>query len=130
MNSQQSEAGLHGLLERSRRENDLRAWCRATVVFVYLERARNALAPEDNADQSTLARWVANGELPSPCPKLDVAYFERLVRLIEAGPLAAGFKAATWTSRMVTELIRSEFGVTYHWKHVPQLLRHLGFSVR
>lgn len=108
----------------------------------YIEgRSLADLASQLDVDRSTATRWVAeyakrgvpalHPTLPrGPAPKLDGAQLLRLSRIVEDGPIAAGFESAIWTARMVTALIATNFGVTYHWKYVPELLHRLGFSVQ
>lgn len=61
-------------------------------------------------------------------PKLNDAQRAQLVEWLVAGPVACGFAAQTWTGRRVAELIRREFGVSYHVRFIPELLKRLGFS--
>ena len=61
-------------------------------------------------------------------PKLDKGQQRRLVRLLEAGPEAAGLKGQLWTAARVAELIQREFGVSYHQRYLPTLLRSLGWT--
>lgn len=133
---------LGRIVERSRSSNDLRTWSRARAVLGYVEgRSLAGLASQLGVDRSTATRWVAEYAkrgVPALRParprgaaaKLDGVQLERLSRLVEEGPIAAGFESAIWTARMVTALIATEFGVTYHWKYVPELLHRLGFSVQ
>jgi transposase len=84
--------------------------------------------------------WVKNSErgrkpaalktkkAPGMTPKLDVRQKKRLLKLLERGPEAAGFTGQLWTGPRVGELIRREFGVTYHVQYLPSLLRALGWS--
>jgi transposase len=53
---------------------------------------------------------------------------KRLGKLIEAGPEAAGFDTACWTSILIRVLIEREFGVLYNRFYVCELLRTLGYS--
>ncbi|MEJ2210529.1 MAG: IS630 family transposase [Anaerolineae bacterium] len=55
---------------------------------------------------------------------------QQLRALVEAGPQAAGFMTACWTSVLIQQLIHREFGVLYNRYYVCQLLRNLGFSVQ
>jgi transposase len=53
-----------------------------------------------------------------------------LTRLVEAGPIAAGFTSGMWTGPMVGQLIRERFGINYHNHTIPRILHELGFSVQ
>src|SRR5919202_1221032 len=61
-------------------------------------------------------------------PKLTAKQRQRLVELIEAGPLVVGFETACWTSILIRVLIWREFGVLYNRHYVCTLLHNLGFS--
>lgn len=66
---------------------------------------------------------------PIPGPsELTVAERQRLAEIVRAGPLSAGFTTDWWTCKRVAEVIRREFGVTYHPDHVGRLLEALGFT--
>jgi len=61
-------------------------------------------------------------------PKLTPRQKQRLVELIEAGPLVVGFETACWNSVLIRVLIWREFGVLYNRHYVSTLLHNLGFS--
>ena len=61
-------------------------------------------------------------------PKLTAKQKQRLVELIEAGPLVVGCETACWTSVLIRVLIWREFGVLYNCQYVCTLLDNLGFS--
>src|SRR2546422_3334318 len=61
-------------------------------------------------------------------PKLTLRQKNRLVELIEAGPLVVGFETACWNSVLIRVLIWREFGVLYNCQYVCTLLHNLGFS--
>lgn len=65
---------------------------------------------------------------PGAKPKLTAAQQRRLTRLLERGPEAAGFTGQLWTAPRIGELIEREFGVRYHAKYLPTLLRSLGWT--
>src|SRR5467141_722864 len=61
-------------------------------------------------------------------PQLTPKQKQRLVELIEAGPLVVGCETACWTSVLIRVLIWREFGVLFNCQYVCTLLRNLGFS--
>lgn len=67
---------------------------------------------------------------PGRKPRLTKIQKQRLSYLVQAGPQAAGFTTACWTSLLIQQLIQREFGVLYDRYYVCQLLRNLGFSVQ
>jgi transposase len=65
---------------------------------------------------------------PGRKPRLTKTQKKRLVELVEAGPLAAGYVTGCWTSLLIQHLIEREFGVLYNRHYVCELLHNLGFS--
>lgn len=60
--------------------------------------------------------------------KLSKTQKDRLCEVLQAGPLAAGFRSACWNAALIQELIQREFGVLYNVHYVSELLGNLGFS--
>jgi transposase len=60
--------------------------------------------------------------------KLTRTQKKRLCRLVDAGPRAADFDTACWSSILLRQLIEREFGVLYNRFYVCELLRNLGYS--
>ncbi len=67
---------------------------------------------------------------PGPTPRLTPEQKGRLPELLRLGAEAYGFRGDVWTSSRVAEIIRREFGVTYHPDHVGRILHGLGWSVQ
>jgi transposase len=65
---------------------------------------------------------------PGPATKLSAEQKEKLVVLLKAGPLAAGYRTDLWTCRRVAEVVRKTFRVSYHADHVGRILHDLGFT--
>jgi transposase len=63
-------------------------------------------------------------------PKLTKTQKNRLVELVKAGPLAAGYLSQCWTSVLIQQLFVREFGVLYNRHYVCELLHNLEFSYR
>jgi transposase len=61
-------------------------------------------------------------------PKLSARDQKRLERQLLKGAQAAGFSSDLWTCPRVAEWIERAFGIEYHVRHVPRVLRSLGFS--
>jgi transposase len=61
-------------------------------------------------------------------PKLTPKQKQRLVDLLEAGPLVVGCETACWDAVLIRVLIWREFGVLYNRQYVCTLLHNLGFS--
>jgi transposase len=87
----------------------------------------------------TVAEWVrlfccygpkgAPAKKPSGRkPKLTSTQKEELARLIDEGPIKAGFSGACWRSPMIQQMIFDRFGVFYSVYYIAELLKNLGFS--
>jgi transposase len=50
---------------------------------------------------------------------------EQLPALLALGAEAFGFRGQVWTTARVVEMIRQQFGVSYHRAHGSRLLRRL-----
>lgn len=89
--------------------------------------------------EGAVSQWVSRGRLggvaalrhrppPGPSPRLTSQQLAHLPGLLARGAEAFGFRGDVWTARRVTELIRRQFGVQYHFNHVGNLLREAGWS--
>ena len=67
---------------------------------------------------------------PGAPPRLSEDERARLPELLALGAEAHGFRGDVWTCERVAELIRSEFGVSYHPAHVSRLLKKLRLSLQ
>jgi transposase len=66
--------------------------------------------------------------VPGRPPKLTATQRKQLVRLVVAGPEAAGYATSLWTCRRIVDVIRQHFKIVYHPDHVGRLLRACGLS--
>jgi transposase len=82
------------------------------------------------SDRGRKPAALKTGTAPGATPKLNARQKQRLLQLLAAGPEAAGFAGQLWTSPRIADLIRREFGVSYHIGYLPTLLKSLGWSVQ
>jgi transposase len=68
------------------------------------------------------------GASPGRPLKLKATQRRRLVRLLLKGPLAHGYNTNVWTTARIAEVIRREFGVSYHRAHIGRLMHSLNWS--
>ena len=61
-------------------------------------------------------------------PKMTPAQKQRLCAWLDAGPQAAGFESACWSTLLIQAWIRREFGVLYSRFYLGELLCNLGYS--
>lgn len=94
-----------------------------------------------NVPRSRVSEWLAlyesygiealwEGHRTGRPPGLSVAQKEELAGIVDSGPMAYGFLSGVWTSVMITEVIRDEFGVNYDPRHVRRILSQLNFSIQ
>jgi transposase len=69
---------------------------------------------------------------PPPGAKARLSEEQRakIAELLARGAPAHGFRGEVWTCARVAEVIRKEFGVSYHPAHVSRLVRALGLSLQ
>src|SRR5919199_3825533 len=90
------------------------------AVSQWMKRAR------DGGGAEALKRRPA----PGARPRLSEEQRARLPELLERGAEAHGFRGEVWTCERVAEVIRKEFGVSYHPAHVSRIVRALGLSLQ
>jgi transposase len=61
-------------------------------------------------------------------PKLSSAQQKQLPRLLARGPRELGYSTELWTAQRIARLILEHFEVRLHVRHVPKLLKKLGWS--
>lgn len=94
-----------------------------------------------DASLSSVKRWkkaVLQGGLDALATKprsgrpagLSDADKDRLLEILLAGPIQAGYRTDLWTCKRVAEVIRKEFGVEYHERYPWEILRSLGFTAQ
>lgn len=123
-------------------KGDLGQWRRCKAVLDLLDgKTVVAISKELDTGRSSVYRWLDRYEAagggglktikpPGAEPRLDEQKQAELAKIIEDGPVAAGYNTGVWTGPMIGDLIRKRFGVKYHNHHIPRLLHRLGFSVQ
>jgi len=62
--------------------------------------------------------------------KLNDGEKQTLLKILEAGAGESGFPTEQWTQARVKQVIKREFGVSYHQNYISSLLHDLGWSVQ
>ena len=61
-------------------------------------------------------------------PRLDPAELARIRRVLDRGPVAAGFVSELWTLARIAEVIERTTGVAHHPGHVWRILKAMRWS--
>lgn len=93
------------------------------VSFSSVKRWRKKIDAGQGA-LTALLRKKGSGRIP----RLDDEQQQRLRDTILAGAVKAGYASERWTSKIVADFIRNEFGVTLSARAVRDLLPKLGLS--
>lgn len=67
---------------------------------------------------------------PGPTPRLTAEQRAQIPELLQRGAESFGFRGDIWTCARVAEVIRREFGVSYHPAHISRVLRECGWSLQ
>jgi transposase len=78
---------------------------------------------QQGGDAALAVQWSKG-----PTCRLTDAQRARLRQILIDGPCAAGFSTDLWTCPRVVEVIRREFGVSYHPDHMCKILHAMGFT--
>jgi transposase len=128
--------GMLSDIELTRKQKEQRRFLAAKDLEKGMSQAE--VARKYHVDDSTACRWdqarkekgldgLKATKAPGREPKLSVEQKDELVELLKDGAVKSGFQTDIWTGKRVCELIKDQFDVDYHFKHIPRLLRALGF---
>jgi transposase len=66
---------------------------------------------------------------PTGAPsKLSPEHWPRLLQLLKLGPIAFGFRGEVWTEPRIVEVVRREFGISYHPSQIGRILKQCHWS--
>jgi transposase len=128
------------MTEARRVGQDWREWRRLRAWELKQEDWRQCeIAAALGVTEGAVSQWVRRGREggvvslrhrppPGPSPRLTPEQRAQVPALLARGAESFGFRGDIWTARRVTELIRRQFGVQYHFNHVGNLLRQAGWS--
>ena len=97
------------------------------------------IARKLGVDRRSVRRWKASylkegpdgikaKSVPGRPSRLTLRDKRKLERNLLRGAHRAGYSTDLWTCPRVAKLIRQKFGVIYHARYVPRLLRRMGWS--
>lgn len=119
---------------------DVREWRRLRAVALHeLGWLEVDIAEALNVNKGTVSRWLAianaggaeallgHPSAGSP-PKLTADQMGMIPELLWHGAESYGFRGDVWTCPRIAQVIRWEFGVSYHKDHVSRLMKDLGWT--
>lgn len=119
---------------------DVREWRRFRAAELHeLGWLEVEIAEALDVNKGTVSRWLAtanaggveallgHSSAGSP-PKLTADQMGMLPELLWHGAEAYGFRGDVWTCPRIAQVIRWEFGVSYHKDHVSRLMKDLGWT--
>lgn len=127
---------------RSRQATDWREVRRFRAWELYQRNWKQCrIAEAFGVTQGAVSQWLKRAreggvealrtrKAPGPTPRLTEEERARIPELLKRGAEAFGFRGGIWTCPRVAEVIRQEFGVSYHPAHVSRILRDCGWSVQ
>ena len=65
---------------------------------------------------------------PGASCRLSPEQQQQLLAMLSQGAEAHGFRGQVWTQSRIARLIKREFGVVYHPRHIGRLLKRLNWS--
>src|SRR5512140_863321 len=100
---------------------------------------QKAIAEAFGVAESTVSGWVQKGNAAGVealrdqpgrgrRPKLSDEQRKKLSGLLKRGAISYGFRGDIWMNPRVAQVIRREFGITYHPAHVSRILEKLGWT--
>jgi transposase len=101
--------------------------------------SQRQIAAALGVSQGAVSQWMTRGRAGgpdalrhspppgAPC-RLTAEHLARIPALLQRGPAAYGFRGELWTGTRIAAIIRLEFGVSYHPRHVGRLLDALHWS--
>ncbi|MDQ3834207.1 MAG: IS630 family transposase [Actinomycetota bacterium] len=103
--------------------------------------SQQRIADALGVSKGAVSQWMKRGReggvqalkrqpAPGATPRLSEQERARLPELLGRGAEAHGFRGEAWTCERVAEVIRREFGVSYHPAHVSRLVRASGLSLQ
>jgi transposase len=63
-------------------------------------------------------------------PKLPVEQRPHLLEILKLGPTTFGFRGEVWTEPRIAEVVRREFGVSYHPTQIGRILKQCHWSLQ
>ena len=109
------------------------------VALLRSGKTYQSVAATLNSSISSVVRWIQSFRqggkealrpkpTPGRPPLLSQSQKRKLLRLLERGPLAAGYTTQLWTLPRISRLIEKHFGIRYHPGHVWRVMLSLEWT--
>jgi len=130
------------LRKQAHADNASRVALRIQAVILSLEKhSPSDIARLLHVSRSCVHEWInawneyridglREGHRSGRRPKLTDENKQRLVDIVDSGPVAYELQTGVWTSPIIAQVIEEEFGVKYHPGHVRKILKSIGLSVQ
>jgi transposase len=101
--------------------------------------SQRQIATAMGASEGAVSQWMTRGRAGGPealrhrpppgarC-RLTAEQLARVPALLQRGPEAYGFRGQLWTRGRIAAVLRVEFGVSYHPRHVGRLCQAMRWS--
>jgi transposase len=63
-------------------------------------------------------------------PKLGPVQSAKLDGIVKKGAEAYGFQGDVWTAARLKMAVKETFGIEYHERHIPKMLKKMGFTLQ
>src|SRR5688572_22434228 len=101
--------------------------------------AQRQIATALGVSEGAVSQWMKRGReggpealrhrpRPGAPRRLTADQLARLPTLLQQSPEAYGFRGALWTRGRIAAVIQSEFGISYHPRHVGRLCKAVRWS--
>ncbi len=127
---------------RDEQAGDWKEWRRCRAWELYQQGwQQKRIAEALGVSKGAVSQWITRGQAQGkeglrgkvargPEPKLSQEQAAQLPEMLFQGAEAHGFRGEVWTTARVAELIKKQFGVSYHPAHMSRLLRQMNYSVQ
>jgi transposase len=75
-------------------------------------------------------RYLCSRKAPGPQPRLSEDCFKELIRILKHPASEMGYATDLWSGNRVRHLVKKQWKISYHAKHMPRFLRRLGMVMR
>jgi transposase len=125
--------------KENQREDWKEGWRRHAWELKAQGRKQKDFAAALGVTEGVVSQWLKRGRgvealrrhpAPGPQTKLSAERLAKLASLLNRGAEAHGYRGNVWTAKRGAEVIKREFGVSYHPEHCSRILRAIKHSVQ